>query len=306
MIAPAAPVEMVLEYQPMPEPQPAPVGTMAYPGDTYVIGVHDDLNQAWINEIGYPGARTIVNKSNLRQTNEMLVLREWVMKEDGTMGIRRNGHITYWPETLWFGWYEYFHSQMSARQKELFEGYNFGWRDGQEGELNVFKMVVCGGQLLKKIGRWKEYSLVVTQDTVAPPDESTPETHPHLWVKQGICGHSTAKDEFNHYISYYGKVNQAIGDFYVPVACDGGIAGILTSETREYPQLPFNTLIDGYPTRIERLCFRGSEVLGLTSDGAWYFLVQQVANNGNQSDFIIHSPDMPKVTPVSVVGWRKE
>ena len=281
----------------MPEPQPEPqTGVRAHPGDTFLVVIHDNLNPEWNYQ-----ARTWVNKSGLRQTNEMYVPREWRLREDGAMGIRRTGQIKYWPERLLFGWYDYFHSQMTAKQKELEEGRNFGWRDGQEGQLNVFKMVVCGGQLFKKIGRWNEFSLIVTQDTSVPPSPSTHHDAPHLWVKQGICGHSVQTGA-NH----YGKVNPAIGDLYIPVATAGGIAGILNSETREYPQVPFWTRIDGYIARIDELCFRGAEVLGLASDGNWYYLLEQVTQNGNQADFVVHSPDVPPSLPVPVVGWRKE
>jgi hypothetical protein len=285
-------------------------------GDVFIYIVHDDL------ELGY--ARTLTEKIIIAMTNEIYVPRRWYFRQDvGEWRVDRYSKISFWPEELSTEWYQYFFSEMTAKQHELINTRSFGWRDTgfivamikqfvaklfnrtlwgfRPDGVSIYNFLLISGSVLKKIGTWREYTLFACQDTNEPLEYSDYESNPTHWFKQGVCGHNAEKQ------SYYGKVNPNIGDLFIPTACPGGVAALLTKQTREV-KVPISTILDGtMPVTFVELCFRNSEVLGMTEDGKWYYILQQVSRNGNQADFVLHIPkeDWPPVLPVSRVYWKK-
>jgi len=306
-----------------PTPQPEPItGTRAREGDKFVYAIHDNLD---------PGlnfqARTLI-KMTIAMTNEFRVPRRWYLRDDGVWKVDQYSKISFWPEDLSDEWQNYFFSGMTPNQHGLFNLTAFGWRDSKANAIlawllkwvvakvlrltafgirpdgvNIYSFLVTGGTLFKKIGSWRQWTLVACQDTTKLPQWLTYKDAPDLWHKQGVCGHNADKK------SYFGKVNPTIGDLFLPTACSGGIAAIETWETREVPGVPFDTVLDDVkPVRFVELCFRASEVLGRTSDDQWYYILQQIGHGGGQADFVLHIPagDWVQVLPISTVGWQKE
>ena len=295
------------------------IGTFLYYGDFFIYIVHDDLS------LGY--ARTLTEKIQIAMTNEIFVPRRWYFREDvQEWRVDRFSKISFWPEDLKYGWPEYFFSGMTPRQHDLFNQTGFGWRDAKANAVimffaklfsrmfkksvmnirpegvNIYNFLLTGGSILKKVGTWREYTLFACQDTNNPPKDVNYESSPINWFKQGVCGHNAEKQ------SYYGKVNPIQGDLFIPTACPNGIAAILTKQTREIPKVPFSTILDKVmPVTFVELCFRNSEVLGKTDKEEWYYILQQISNNGNQADFVLHIPsnDWPAVLPISRVFWQK-
>lgn len=286
---------------PVPQPEQL-IGVRAKAGDLFLGAIHDNLDAALAKQIGYVGARTIINKIGLHQTNEIRVMYKW----EGDKVRRTPAKYSWWPEHYGQAWVDQYYLHMTARQAENINGTHFGWRDGRtEGQLYPHKHLVCGGQLFKSLGRWSEFYLVACQNLDEPPIYSDHLSAPHLWVKQGICGHSKTKVD-GKFPSYYGKVHPKGGDFYIVNACPGGIGAVPYWEIREYPVCPFDAIVDGVQMRIVELCFRGSEILGLSDDGNWYFMLEQKYSNGNQDDFVVHCAAFGKTLPVSTVGYKQE
>jgi hypothetical protein len=306
-----------------PTPQPEPTtGTRQRQADTFVYAIHDNLDPG----MNYQ-ARTLI-KQTIAMTNEFRVPRRWYYREDVyEWRVDPYSKISFWPEDLSPDWEQYFFSGMTPRQHGLFNLTAFGWRDSKANGIlallskwfakvsgitafgirpdgvNIYSFLVTGGTLFRKVGTWRQWTLVACQDTTKPAQWLTYKDAPDLWFKQGVCGHNADKQ------SFFGKVNANIGDLFLPTACPGGIAALLTWETREVRAVPFDTVLDDVlPVRFVELCYRGSEVLGRTSENEWYFILEQVGHGGGQSDFVLHIPqaDWVDVLPISTVDWQKE
>lgn len=284
----------------LPQSEPEPDGTRAVPGDEFYRVIHDCQNPG----LNYQ-SRTLTDKIKLHITNEMYVPRRWYLRDDGQMRVDQYSKITFWPERLSEDWERHFFSGMSERQRELFGGSGFGWRDAKANpdELNIYNFILCGGALLKGAGaRFREFTLFITQDTDLPPMDTDIITHPDKWFQQGVVGHNADKETF------CGSVNQVQGRLVIPTACPSGVAAIKTTEVRRVPPLPLDTFLFGVPVTIVEYCFRGADTLGKTKEGDWYYIQQQVGMSGNASDFVLNIPpdDWIDVNPVPIVDWQKE
>ena len=316
-------VRYALVDTPPAQPVPEPVGgTRMLPGDKFVYVIHDNLNP----ETEYM-ARTLWSDKIIGDiTNEFYVPRRWYFREsDQTWRVDQYSKIEYYPEDLPADWPWYFFAGMTERQHELFNTDGTGWRDGgasiiarvlrylartfkrpvfgvRPDGVAPFRLLLPGGTLLRKLFTWREWTIFACQDTDYAPNWENYDT-PDRVFKQGVCGNNAAKQ------SFYGSVDQDMGDLYVPTACPGGGAAIKTVETREvFPSgLPASVLLDGMPVTIVELCFKQSEVFCKLDTGEWFYLLEQVTKNGNAKDFILHIPadDWP-VLPVPVVERQKE
>ena len=286
----------------LPDSEPEPKGARAVPGVQFLRVISDCANPG----MNYR-SRTFENP-NIQMTNAMYVPRRWYYRPDvGEYRVDQYSKITFWPERLSFGWASYFFSGMTERQHGLFNGSGFGWRDSKANpdELNIYNFILCTGALLRKKNTFREFTLFECQEVNGFVDWNVSYLHnPDKWFKQSISAHDAAKN------SYCGSVNQAQLDLYIPTACPGGVAAILTSETvPAHPELPFNTFWHGAPVKFIELCFRGSECLGLTDGGKWLYIEQQTSKTGKAHlDFTLHIPvdDWCAVRPVPVAGWQKE
>lgn len=311
----------------MPEKKPEPTtGTRMREGEIFVYVINDNLNPVFDFK-----ARTLSEKIWIAITNSIYVPRRWYFRDDvNEWRVDQFSKISFWPEELQdVGWYPYFFSGMTPRQHELFNVSGFGWRDAKANAIimffvrlfaritnrtimgirpdgvNIYNFLLCSSALLRVSHLWRQWTIFHTQDTNKPPNWETYEDAPDRVFKQSVCGHNSLKQ------SFYGSINQHQGDLFIPTACPGGLAAILTSETRRVRDVPFDTVIDDVlPVRFVELCFVVSEVVGLTDKGDWYLILEQRTKNGNQADFVLHIPKehwLPdRVLPVSTVGWQLE
>ena len=307
--------ESVLPVIPMPQPVPDG-GTQVLSGMKFVYVVHDDLT------LGF--ARTLLEEINIAITNEIFVPRRWYFRTDiWEWRVDQYSKISFWPEELEGGWYPYFFSGMTERQHGLFDTRSFGWRDTgfalvaffktllarmfkrsisgfRPDGVAIYNFLLCGGALLRKSHEWRQWTIFICQDTNFPPGWDTYIDAPDKVFKQGVCGHNAEKQ------SFYGSVNQQQGDLFVPTACPGGYAAILTRQVRPVPEVPLDTILDGVlPVRIVELRIRASEIFGKTDTGEWYYILEQRTKNGNQADFVLHAPpELFPALPVPYVEWQ--
>lgn len=294
-------------------------GTRMLPPRRFAYVIHDNLNPG----TGYM-ARTLWSDKIIGDiTNEFYVPRRWYFRvSDGTWRVDQYSKIEYYPEALAYRWPEYFFSGMTERQHELFNASGTGWRDSKANTILAwilrlftrlfkrvfgiipegvapFRLLLPGGTLLRKLFEWREWTIFACQDTDMAPAWETYDTLDRVF-KQGVCGD-------NGDTSFYGSVDQDMGDLFIPNACPGGMAAILTAETREIFDLPHDTFLDGIPVTIAELWFKQSEVFCRLKDTEdWYYLLEQRTKNGNAKDFVLHIPaDEWPVLPVPVVNRQK-
>lgn len=297
----------------LPDSEPEPTtGTRGLPGDWFYRVVHD-----WNNPGMNYESRTLIDKK-LKITNEMYPPRRWYLRDGVGWRVDKYSKVSFWPELLSPGWEEHFFSGMSARQRELFNLLAFGWRDGKADAImrlikrimgvtdgpRIYNFILCGGALLKGTGaKFREFTLFTTQNTNNPPDTSTSiYTAPDKWFLQGVTGHNPTTKE-----SFCGSINQVQGRLAIPTACPSGVAAIPTTEIRRIPALPLETHLFDVPVTIVEYRFIGADTMGKLSNGDWYYIQQQVSQNGNASDFVTNVPgdDWVSVLPVPVVDRQK-
>lgn len=288
-------------------------GTFAFPGHSFFRIIHDNLNPEWNNR-----SRTLDPNETHRSTNEMYVPRRWYLRDDGVWRVDQYSKTQFWPEAS-PAWLDYFKYGMTSRQWSDFCTKGFGWRDsgggsGTPSNPNIYSFVMIGGNLIKAVGNWRQWTLFAVQDTNKPPVLYSYLQRPDLVFKQGLVANWANKaSEPDTWLVDKGVVG-GVGDLYIPSACPSGVAAILTSEIRPVAPLPWNTSSNGVPVTFDEFCFQGSSTLGKERTLGWC-IIEEMEITGNPNDHSVGGTwdDLRRYTdepvcavwPVPVIGWQR-